>query len=74
MSDHERITEGVCDEIGVGEVLRSPGTSFWLRDAIRTAMSRDPLDALSDAEMLLDLLQRRLSIVERDALRLLRGG
>lgn len=34
------------------ELLVNPSTSFWLKDAIRQALRRDPVDALDDAETL----------------------
>ncbi|WP_240919599.1 hypothetical protein [Metapseudomonas otitidis] len=69
MSDYE--TPGdVVKAIGFEEILTSPGTSYWLRDAINTSMKRDPVDALSDAEVLLDVLRRRLSLVEIEYVKL----
>ena len=41
------------------EVLRDPAASFWLKYALRTALSRDPVDAANDAEVLAKLLDRR---------------
>jgi hypothetical protein len=42
------------DEILV--TLADPSTSYWLRDALKTAIKRDPVDALNDAEKLVELL------------------
>ncbi|MBI8852183.1 hypothetical protein CAZ10_08885 [Pseudomonas aeruginosa] len=56
--------------MGVEDLLTSPGTSYWLRDAINSSMKRDPVDALSDAEVLLDVLRRRLSLVELESMKL----
>lgn len=70
MSDYEVLGGSAVEAIGVDELLCSPGTSFWLRDAISSSMKRDPVDALSDAEVLLDLLRRRLSVVELEATKL----
>ena len=36
--------------------LADPSTSYWLRDALKSAMKRDPVDAINDAEALLKLL------------------
>lgn len=41
------------------EVLRDPAASFWLKDTLRTALARDPVDAANDAEILAKLLDRR---------------
>jgi len=43
------------------EVLRNPATSYWLRDAIQSALKRDAVDALADAELLTALLAQRLA-------------
>lgn len=42
-----------------GALLRSPATSYWLRSAILSTEERDIVDALADAEVLVELLQRR---------------
>jgi hypothetical protein len=52
----------------IPEVLANPCTSYWLRDAIRSAVRRDPVDALNDAEFLADLLTARLdALVEHSS-------
>lgn len=53
MSDYEAPGGDVVEVIGVEDLLTSPGTSYWLRDAINSSMKRDPVDALSDAEVFL---------------------
>ena len=40
--------------------LADPSTTYWLRDALKSALPRDPVDALRDAEALVDLLKDRL--------------
>lgn len=40
-------------------VIGCAATSTWLRDALRAALARDPVDAANDAELLSDLLARR---------------
>lgn len=37
----------------------SPGTSFWLRDALNAALSRDCVDACHDADALSAVLRAR---------------
>jgi hypothetical protein len=49
----------------INEVLNNPCTSYWLKDAIRTAFNRDILDALRDAELLAKLLDNRRAEIER---------
>ena len=41
----------------IAAVVADLGTSYWLRDALRAAAARDPVDAVDDAELLLSLLQ-----------------
>jgi hypothetical protein len=49
------------------EILADPTISFWLKDAIKTAYERDPVDALLDARWLLKMLgDRYTQIVNRD--------
>jgi hypothetical protein len=38
-------------------ILESPDTSIWLKDALTAALARDCLDALSDAEVLFNILE-----------------
>lgn len=41
------------------EVTGDPTASFWLKDALRAAITRDPVDAANDAEVLARILDRR---------------
>lgn len=43
--------------------LANPRTSEWLKDALRAAISRDPLDVLNELEMLNILLKPRCQIL-----------
>lgn len=43
----------------IDEILANPATSHWLRNALTAALSRDPVDAVNDAEKLSELLARR---------------
>jgi hypothetical protein len=43
----------------IEEVLADRTASFWLQAALRTALSRDPVDAANDSEILARLLERR---------------
>jgi hypothetical protein len=44
----------------IDEVLQDPATSYWLKSALISALRRDPVDAVNDAEWLYDLLTIRL--------------
>jgi hypothetical protein len=49
------------------ETLADPGISYWLKDAIKAACERDPVDALRDARQLLKVLRERYTqIVNRE--------
>ncbi len=49
--------------------LASQSVSFWLKDAIRSSLDRDPVDAVNDVEDLLAILSERLQVIlEEDAL------
>lgn len=41
------------------QLILDPSTSFWMKNAINTLERRDPLDAVSDVEVLLSLMQMR---------------
>lgn len=43
----------------IADVLGHPATSFWLRQALQTALDRDAVDAVNDAEALHELLGER---------------
>ena len=45
----------------VQRVLQDPAASFWLKGAITSALQRDPVDALRDAQVLTGILERRAS-------------
>lgn len=42
------------------DILADPAASGWLKNALRAAMTRDPVDAANDAEFLFRLLDRRV--------------
>jgi hypothetical protein len=50
-------------EIAVEEILEDPAASDWLKAALRTALERDPVDALNDAFLLAATLEERLRAV-----------
>jgi hypothetical protein len=45
--------------LGIGRVLADPAASHWLKDSLRLALLRDPVDAANDAEVLARLLLER---------------
>ena len=46
--------------IEANDVLSDPSSSFWLKQAVKESLSRDPVDAINDAEVLVAVLQNRL--------------
>ena len=57
-------------ECRIAAVVADLGTSFWLRDALRAAAARDPVDAVDDAELLVSLLQPWASAIIDEAIAL----
>lgn len=43
----------------IDEILADFTASFWLKNALQSALSRDPLDAVRDAEVLVIALRER---------------
>lgn len=43
------------------QIMADPAASFWLKEALQKAITRDPVDALNDAEVLVAVLQGRLN-------------
>lgn len=46
-------------ELDIDRVRNDPSASFWLKRSLDAALTRDPVDAASDAEALADILKRR---------------
>ena len=51
--------DSMAEQIEIEQVLADPAASFWLKEALRSALTRDPVDAANDAEVLARLLDRR---------------
>jgi hypothetical protein len=55
-----RPTPVECSEPpSIDEVLLDPAASLWLKSALLSALSRDPVDAANDSEILARLLELR---------------
>jgi len=50
-------------DIEAEEILEDPSASDWLKGALRSALERDPVDALNDALLLAATLEERLRAV-----------
>jgi hypothetical protein len=49
-----------ASDIAWEEILDDPSASDWLKGALRSALERDPVDALNDALVLAATLEERL--------------
>lgn len=54
------LPDGRASVPGVIALLANPGTSYWLKDALVTALKRDPFDAERDALTLAAVLSQHL--------------
>ena len=59
LSGRSRPRSGMAEQLEVDQVPSDPAASFWLKDAFRSALARDPVDAANDAEVLFRLLDER---------------
>lgn len=51
--------ENGVPKLTIEGVLADPAASFWLKDALRSALERDPVDAANDTAVLASLLDER---------------
>jgi hypothetical protein len=51
----------------IRQILSGPGTSTWLKNALTTALDRDPVDAVNDAELLAMVLGHRADQINATA-------
>ena len=52
----------------IKRLVEDPSISFWLRDALLSALNRDPVDAANDAGLLAMVLDKRAAtLLERSA-------
>ena len=42
------------------KILADPSTSYWLRDALSSALDRDPVDVQNDVEVLREVFAKKL--------------
>lgn len=48
----------------IRQILNGPGTSYWLKNALTSALDRDPVDAVNDAELLAMVLGHRVDQIK----------
>ena len=52
----------------IKRLVEDPSISFWLRDALLSALNRDPVDAANDAGLLSMILDKRATtLLEKQA-------
>lgn len=56
------------------EVLQDPAASNWIKDALRLALQRDPIDAMNDAQWLADYTRARFEEITSRAERAVKAG
>jgi hypothetical protein len=61
---HDRESSGVPT---IEKILGDPAASSWLKNALRSALWRDPVDAANDAAVLARLLESRCPNILEDA-------
>lgn len=47
------------------DISNDPATSDWLKAALQSALERDPVDAVNDAQILHEALQENLAALMR---------
>ena len=52
----------------IRKILNGPGVSKWMRLALSTALTRDPVDAANDAALLAMVLDRRAQEIATQAM------
>ena len=57
------MNEAASDAPTPEDMIADDATSFWLKSALRTALERNPVDALNDAIVLAATLEVRLRFV-----------
>jgi hypothetical protein len=51
----------------IDQVLADPAASSWIKQSLRSALSRDPVDAANDAEVLACVLDNRCQKIFRES-------
>ena len=50
-------------EISADRILADPSASRWLKRAVIELLQRDPVDAATDAEVLMGVMERRFKLI-----------
>jgi hypothetical protein len=54
-----RQEDGSAEPVTIDEIFADPAASIWLKAALRSALSRNPVDAANDADVLARALKDR---------------
>ena len=57
---YRQVKENIMIKITKEMILESNDTSWWLKNALRTLLERDPVDALNDVEVLKIVAEKEL--------------
>ena len=57
---YRQVKENIMIKITKEMILESDDTSDWLKNALRTVLKRDPVDALNDVEVLKLVAEKEL--------------
>jgi len=57
---YRQVKENIMIKITKEMILESNDTSWWLKNALRTLLNRDPVDALNDVEVLKIVAEKEL--------------
>ena len=57
---YRQVKENIMIKITKEMILESNDTSWWLKNALRTQLERDPVDALNDVEVLKIVAEKEL--------------
>lgn len=55
----------MAKQLEIEQVLADPAASFWLKEALSSALERDPVDAANDAAVLAQLLDQKCQEILR---------
>lgn len=58
----QRMKEGMTFGQVVDSVLASDGVHFMVKDVLREALTKDPVDAWKDIQLVADILKARLPV------------
>lgn len=52
-------------KVRIADILSSPSVTYWVKNQYMNAVDRDPIDAISDAHLLLRMLETRFEEIAK---------